>query len=86
MKQAHIAIVALLALSSSACAMGGGDPTRAAGLTPAEIQAHAADLGATHTSHLVHSPAECAPDLADPVWGSGPTPVGFSCYSSAQGG
>jgi hypothetical protein len=86
MKSLQISAILLLALSSSACAMGSDPRNATASLTQDQIQTLASNLGPTHSSHLVQSPDSCAPDAADPVWGPGNQMLGFSCYAAPQGG
>jgi hypothetical protein len=73
----RFAALAFLALMTAAQAQTGHYPQPA---TPAEIKAAVDRLGATHTTHLVQNRADCAPDLADPVWGPQEQFLGFSCY------
>jgi hypothetical protein len=57
-----------------------------AGMTQAQVNAITEAMGPTNTSCLVRSPADCAPQGAEIVWGPRQEMVGFSCYSNANGG
>ena len=85
MKQLQLAFVALLCLSPAAFAQGSAPVTNQNTLTSAQIEGLTSSLGPTHSSHLVRSGNDCAPDSADPVWGPGNALVGYSCYSNANG-
>jgi len=74
-----LATVAVLAAALAGCSQTGPGP-QATPLSQAQIGALASSLGPTHTSTLVQSPASCAPDQADPVWGPGQQLLGYSCY------
>jgi hypothetical protein len=56
------------------------------GLTQAQVDAITEAMGPTNSSCLVRSPADCAPEGAEIVWGPRQELVGFSCYSNANGG
>lgn len=101
-----VGVVALIALGSTANAMGGG-PYRSvaaepianrgvlfsvscvtrfpAGMTQAQVNAITEGMGPTNTSCLMKSPADCAPQGAEAVWGPHQELVGFSCYENANG-
>ena len=74
-----LGIAAVLAAALAGCSQSGPGP-QATPLSQAQIGALASSLGPTHTSTLVQSPASCAPDQADPVWGPGQQLLGYSCY------
>ncbi len=86
MKSVRLSLLLLVALCSSACAMGGGPRTASAPLTQEQIAALATRLGPTNTSHLVQNSAECAPDAAAIVWGPNQEALGYSCFAAPQGG
>ena len=56
-----------------------------AGMTQAQVNAITEGMGPTNTSCLVKSPADCAPQAAEAVWGPHQELVGFSCYENANG-
>ena len=75
----RFATLAFLTLLTPAQAQTGPYP-QPRPATPAEIKASVDRLGATDTTHLAPNRADCAPDLADPVWGPQQQFLGFSCY------
>ncbi len=83
MKFSHAAAVILLSMGAAGCSETSAKP-QASPLTQAQIGAEASSLGPTHTSRLYQSPADCQPDLADPIWGPGQKLLGFSCYRRAN--
>ena len=93
MNKRVFATIALIAFSSTADAMGGGPFQSVScisrfteGMTQAEVNAITEGMGPTNSSCLVKSPADCAPQGAEIVWGPRQELVGFSCYENANGG
>jgi hypothetical protein len=80
----RLAAAGLLILSTAACTPGGPNPYSTPP-TQAQIAALASSMGPSHSSHVVQNPAQCAPDLADPVWW-GAQLVGYSCYAPPNRG
>jgi hypothetical protein len=56
------------------------------GMSQAQVNDLTEGMGPTNTSCLVSSPADCAPQGAEIVWGPHQELVGFSCYENANGG
>jgi hypothetical protein len=79
-----VGAIAIFAFSSAALAQGG--QVLKGGLTQAQINDITAGMGPTNSSHLVSSPAECQPQMAEAVWGPGGQLAGYSCYENANGG
>jgi hypothetical protein len=85
MRRLQLAIVAALALQSTAYAQIGTNPTAA---TRAFADRGMYSLVRPQTPHpSVRNPNECAPEAAAPVWSGNGALLGYSCTdASANGG
>ena len=84
MKQLHLTIITLLCISSAACAQSG---PRVAGAASSGGQNSAVASTARGTfDRMVHNANDCIPGHADPVWGAGTAPLGYTCSSDSANG
>ena len=82
----YLTTIALFTLTAATCLRGAAMASPITPLTEAQIKSTVESLGPTHSSRLVRNTAECAPDLADAVWGPHNEFLGYSCYSNDNGG
>jgi hypothetical protein len=77
MKKMQMVFVALLCLSSAACAQSGprfaGGNSLSGGAYSAMAPSNATPSGVVQNANL------CPPDVAEAVWGAGSAPLGYRC-------
>ncbi len=86
MKTPQISIPALLAVCVGACLFAGPRPAHA-GVVGPDRPYHVID-SAGRVQVVVRNANDCAPWLAEAVWGPGPptpAPIGYRCYYNPNG-
>ena len=87
MKSPQLTMIAFLAIPSTAYAQSWRGATALYETQPQREQKSTAPSSApSAVAGMVRNPNACGVDHAEPVWGSTPTPLGFTCSHNENGG
>ena len=87
MKSLQLTMIALLAVQSTAYAQSWRGARAYYETQPERDQKSAVQSNAPPSmAGMVRNPNACAADHAEPVWGSTPAPLGYTCSHNENGG
>ena len=86
MRTLQLAIVAAVAIHSAAYAQMETRPTAADRAFTSLMRSPTPGMGPKTGNRIVRNANECAPDVAEAVWGGNNDLLGYSCHTAPDGG